>query len=251
MSDPARRAPGTAAGSPDARDAAASGYRILTSGALPTPERFPAVVLGWDNLLDASARDALYEHVARGPDAYRPSRVYSKAGTKAEDNAQRKSVVVNDDAWVRDRMMPELAEPLRVARTFFGFDAVPLGKTEMEVTASGDGDFFTLHCDDGDEEYFSRLLTFVFYLHRRPRPFTGGALRVYDSRRSEKGYERAETFVELEPADNRLVVFPSDRYHEVCRVDCPGNAFADRRFTVNGWLWADDMRAFLASQRRV
>ena len=250
MSDPVPRAPGTAAVSPDGRGAAASGYRILTSGALPTQDRFPAVVLAWDNLLDAGVRDALYEHVARGPDAYGPSRVYSKAGTKVEDNEHRKSVVVIDDARVRDGMLPELAEPLRVARTFFGFDAVPLGKTELEVTASGDGEFFALHCDDGDGEYFSRLLTFVFYLHRRPRPFTGGALRVYDSRRSESGYELAETFVEIEPADNRLVVFPSDRYHEVCRVDCPGNAFADRRFTVNGWLWADDMRAFLASQRR-
>jgi hypothetical protein len=224
--------------------------RVLTSGEAASAMLHPAVVLCWDGLLDAAARDALFAHVSGGPDAFRASRVYSKAGSGVEDNELRKSVVVTDDDYVRACMLPRLAQPYRFARAFFGFDAVPMGRTQMEVTASGDGDFFRTHCDDGSDEHFSRLLTFVYYMHRRPKPFTGGALHVFDSSNADgQGYRQAATAVVVEPADNRLVMFPSDRYHEVTRVDCPGNAFADRRFTVNGWYWAEDMRAFLASQQ--
>lgn len=224
--------------------------RVLTSGAAASPTLHPAVVLCWDGLLDAATRDALFAHVSGRADAYRASRVYTNTGERAEDSDSRKSVVVTDDTYVRDCMLPRLAEPARFARAFFGFDAVPMGKTEVDVTASGDGDFFRTHCDDGLDEHFSRLLTFVYYMHRHPKPFTGGALRVFDSRNDDgHGYRNAETAVVVEPADNRLVMFPSDRYHEVTRVDCPGNAFADRRFTVNGWYWAEDMRAFLAAQQ--
>lgn len=224
--------------------------RVLTSGVAGSQALHPAAVLCWDGLLDPASRDALFAHIVARAEAFRPSRVYSKAGAKAQDNEMRQSVVLTDDAWVRDFMLPRLDAPFRFARNFFGFDAVPLGRTEMEVTASGDGEYFTTHVDDGADETFSRLLTFVYYLHRAPRPFGGGLLRVYDSRNDGAGYVPAPTSVDVEPADNRLVLFPADRFHEVCRVECPGNAFADRRITVNGWFWAEDMRAFLAALRR-
>ncbi|WP_423832475.1 2OG-Fe(II) oxygenase [Streptomyces manipurensis] len=54
----------------------------------------------------------------------------------------------------------------------------------MEILPSVEkalGDYYRAHQDVGTQGFASRrLLTFVHYLHRTPRPFEGGALRVYD-----------------------------------------------------------------------
>jgi SM-20-related protein len=42
--------------------------------------------------------------------------------------------------------------------------------------------------------------------------------------------------VAVEPEHNRLVAFPAFVPHEVVPISCPGNAFADRRFSINCWL---------------
>jgi len=40
----------------------------------------------------------------------------------------------------------------------------------------------------------------------------------------------------IEPAQNRLVVFPSFVRHEVRKISCPSHDFADSRFSINCWL---------------
>ena len=41
---------------------------------------------------------------------------------------------------------------------------------------------------------------------------------------------------DIVPEFDSLVAFPSFARHEVERTSCPGNAFADSRFSVNLWL---------------
>jgi Rps23 Pro-64 3,4-dihydroxylase Tpa1-like proline 4-hydroxylase len=38
------------------------------------------------------------------------------------------------------------------------------------------------------------------------------------------------------PEQNQIVFFRSELLHEITPVVCPSQAFADSRFTVNGWL---------------
>ena len=45
----------------------------------------------------------------------------------------------------------------------------------------------------------------------------------------------AET-IEIEPAHDSLLAFPSSARHEVETIACPGGAFADSRFALNIWL---------------
>jgi Rps23 Pro-64 3,4-dihydroxylase Tpa1-like proline 4-hydroxylase len=47
---------------------------------------------------------------------------------------------------------------------------------------------------------------------------------------------RADTFDVIEPLHNRVVMFWARTMHEVMPVRVPSGAFADARFTVNGWV---------------
>jgi SM-20-related protein len=116
--------------------------------------------------------------------------------------------------------------------TAFDMAPSPANSTQMEMVAHGDGAFYRPHTDTftGDEYMPGgrRRLTMVYYLHRRPRRFTGGRLRMFDLAGSRT--------IEIEPTHDSLLVFPSTARHEVETVRCPDGAFADGRFAVNIWL---------------
>lgn len=114
---------------------------------------------------------------------------------------------------------------------------------ELEVAAHGDGAFFASHSDipvgrgrtplGGDKTgRHDRLISGVYYFHREPKRFTGGTLRLY--RLGDR--DASGDYIEFEPLQNSLVVFPSWVRHEVRPVSCPGCSFEDYRFAVNAWL---------------
>jgi SM-20-related protein len=113
-----------------------------------------------------------------------------------------------------------------------------LGDFEIQLTASNDGDFFKPHADHSPEQSgtISRRITYVYYLHREPRPFAGGGLLLYGGRPDPFVYANARSVTMIEPRNNCLVVFSSQRWHELDMVRCPSGKFANSRFTVNGWL---------------
>lgn len=106
---------------------------------------------------------------------------------------------------------------------------------EVQLTAHNDGHYFKAHVDDNVPETAGRIITFVYYFYREPKPFTGGQLRVLNRSLHETigtlGYKL------IEPRNNSIVFFPSRYIHEVLPVNCPSKAFADSRFTINGWIW--------------
>ena len=101
----------------------------------------------------------------------------------------------------------------------------------MQITASNDGDYFRLHQDGGPDD--TREITFVYFLHGEPRPFSGGELKIRDST--------------VMPLGDTLVLFPSCSVHEVLPVQVPSRQFADSRFTVNGWIHRGaELKGYLA-----
>jgi SM-20-related protein len=116
--------------------------------------------------------------------------------------------------------------------TAFDLPHTPPNDTQIEMVAHGDGAFYRPHTDTytGDEYAPGgrRRITLVYYLHRRPRPFTGGRLRMFDL--------GGEQTVEIEPVHDSLLAFPSSARHEVETIACPSSGFADGRFAVNIWL---------------
>jgi len=107
---------------------------------------------------------------------------------------------------------------------------------EAQITASNDGDFFKTHNDNTHADAPSREITFVYFFHREPRPFTGGELLIYDSRISDGIARPGRVRRRIAPKQNQVVFFPSCCLHEILPVRCPTQAFVDSRFTLNGWV---------------
>jgi Rps23 Pro-64 3,4-dihydroxylase Tpa1-like proline 4-hydroxylase len=49
-------------------------------------------------------------------------------------------------------------------------------------------------------------------------------------------YRPQEKYRTIVPQQNQAVFFLSSLAHEITPVECPSGAFADSRFTVNGWF---------------
>jgi Rps23 Pro-64 3,4-dihydroxylase Tpa1-like proline 4-hydroxylase len=106
--------------------------------------------------------------------------------------------------------------------------AYDLHDIELQIAAHGNGAFFRRHNDSLKGWNMNRVISAVYYFHRQPCAFSGGALRLYPL--------TGEGHVDVEPAHNRLVVFPSFVQHEVLPVACPSGDFMDSRFAVNCWF---------------
>ena len=117
-----------------------------------------------------------------------------------------------------------------------GMEEFSIADSEVQITASNDGDFFRFHSDNGSGRVATRHLTFVYFFHREPRQFEGGELRIHDARLEEGRYVSEGSYHSIVPQQNQIVFFPCELLHEITPVGCSSGLFADSRFTLNGWL---------------
>jgi SM-20-related protein len=61
-------------------------------------------------------------------------------------------------------------------------------------------------------------------------------LRLHDSHWDNGVWTYTGDYRAVVPEQNQIVFFRSELLHEITPVVCPSQAFADSRFTVNGWL---------------
>ena len=142
-------------------------------------------------------------------------------------NSAHAQLIVNRLLILYPMLMKKLGKPL-----------VPIKTVESQLTASNDKHYFKPHQDSGYEgDTAARELSCVYYFHREPRGYGGGQLRLFDRLEYPDGVRPAESFIELPPESNRLVVFPSDSFHELTPIRCPSGDFADSRFAVTTWIW--------------
>lgn len=166
--------------------------------------------------------------------SFRESNVWTNAKDGGEvDPSVRRSwntkVVgkLRDDIAARARtVLPDICAQL-------GTTQFEPRRFEIEMVAHGDGAFYTEHHDRHPQSPLSsRLVSAVYYFHRLPKSFAGGALRIYPI----AGSKRSTAFVEIEPTNDTLVFFPSWFPHEVLPVHCPSRRFQDSRFAINCWI---------------
>ncbi|WP_285713038.1 2OG-Fe(II) oxygenase [Erythrobacter oryzae] len=105
--------------------------------------------------------------------------------------------------------------------------------TDLELVAHCDGHRFRRHVDTatGASRMLGpadRVLSLVYYLHAKPKVFSGGDLVMH----ALVGEERRV----IAPRHDRLVAFPSIAPHQVAPISLPGNRFADARFSLVCWL---------------
>jgi Rps23 Pro-64 3,4-dihydroxylase Tpa1-like proline 4-hydroxylase len=162
--------------------------------------------------------------------------------TTAVEDYRRSRVLfaIRDSRWC-DVILKRLKLYLPHIAAMLDVPPFDISEFEIQLTASNDGDYFKPHPDAGQDQHQTsqRRITYVYYLHRTPRPFSGGDLLIYGKAPGPPGYDLHGPITSIAPRNNSLVAFASDRWHEVDLIRCPSRTFADSRFTVNGWLRAE------------
>ena len=190
-----------------------------------------------DEFLSSAELNTLRQYVLAQEMRFEISEVLSPGVTGgAVDYERRRSRVLMDlsghERMIVDRILTCLPRVLHK----WARDPFPISRVEAQVTASNHGDFFGCHSDNGAEEVATREITFVYFFHQEPKQFSGGELRIYDSRRENDNYVPTANYRTIVPEQNQLVLFASGLSHEITPVDCPSGQFADSRFTINGWV---------------
>jgi len=182
--------------------------------------------------------EELLRYAIENEERYEGSSVISGKGATKDDKVRKSRVLfaIRDSRWKQvfvERLklhLPHVLATLGVLRCDFE-------DTEFQLTASNDGDFFRRHADadQNNESISPRTVTFVYYLNRTPKPFRGGDLLFYPNNVGTIA-DKGSGIITVSPQNNCLILFSSNQWHEVDMVSCPTGAFADSRFTVNGWL---------------
>ena len=116
-----------------------------------------------------------------------------------------------------------------------GMPVFPLAEVESQLTAA-DRTATTSRCTPTRRRRFLGCspvsTTFIASRAVLPAVTCGSTTRIVEDRVRAA----ADTFTAVSPAANRLVVFPSEEFHEAMPVRCPSRDFADSRFAVTTWL---------------
>ena len=201
------------------------------------PQRLPGQCVVLDEFLAAEELADLTRFTIEHEADFRTSELVSPSGEGGVVNDEhRRSRVLMDLAQHQEVILERVKSVLPQVLEKLGMKEFTIADVEAQVTASNDGDFFHFHSDNADEPVASRYLTFVYFFHREPRQFAGGELRIHDARLEEETYVSEGSYQTIVPQQNQIVFFPCQLLHEITPVKCASRAFADSRFTLNGWL---------------
>lgn len=181
---------------------------------------------------------ALREEVLKREDQFHSATVLPEGSdTPVVDPRMRRASTLDDVDFIRSKFIEHIKGALPGALSRIGVKGFPVAEIEMQITNSGDGDYYRMHRDT--DATSTRTISFVYFFHTEPREFYGGELRIYDNRRV-RGIAHADSSQMLSPRQDTLVIFPSDLPHELLPVRVPTKKFSDGRFTVNGWIHRGD-----------
>jgi Rps23 Pro-64 3,4-dihydroxylase Tpa1-like proline 4-hydroxylase len=185
--------------------------------------------------MESQEQQALLNFIIASENNFAPATVIPPGSSSSVVNEQlRRSRTLSQLGQFESMLAEKIKERLQPALQRLGYQQFPVGRIEIQATASNDGDYFRLHPDSDVND--TREISFVYFLHREPRRFSGGELRIFKTRVVDGQLSRADQSHILSPRQNMLVFFPSMNQHEILPVRVPTKQFADSRFTINGWI---------------
>jgi hypothetical protein len=109
---------------------------------------------------------------------------------------------------------------------------------DVQLRAYLDGHFYKAHMDAPANSPIvnRRVLNYVYYFHRLPKPYSGGELLVFDTDVEADKFTKSR-FTRVVPEDNSIIFFVPNFYHCVLPVRCPSKDFSDSRFVINGHIY--------------
>jgi len=183
-----------------------------------------------DNFLTVEEKNRLLDYVLQQESAF------VSTTTSTGDLDYRRSMILYSFPEFSQLIVNRIKAILPDVFRRLGLSPFPLSEIESQLTSHNDGNYYKVHNDNGSPDTATREFTYVYYFYREPKPFSGGELIIYDSKIENNFYVQADSFKTVEPRNNSIVFFPSRYLHEVLPVSCPSKAFADSRFTINGWV---------------
>jgi SM-20-related protein len=200
-------------------------------------QALPAQCVTFDEFLAPAELQRLTEYALRHEGNFQVSEVISPGVVGGViDPEYRRSHVLMDLGEHEEIFRARIEAALPRVLERLGMAPFPITRFESQITASNHGDFFRHHSDNAEEEIARRQLTYVYFFHREPKAFEGGELRLHDAYRENGTWVTGGKYKAVVPPQNQIVFFPSGLLHEITPIACPSQAFADSRFTVNGWL---------------
>ncbi len=206
-------------------------------GVLDSPEMVRAQCVVLDEFLAPQELEELVSYTLQREAEFQSSELVSPSGEPGMiDSDHRRSRVLMDLGKHEEIILDRIRGVLPRVLDQLGIEPFPVTQVEAQITASNDGDFFRAHSDDSEEIIASRRITFVYFFHSEPRSFEGGELRLHDSHGKGRLQVSSGAYQTVVPQQNQIVFFPCSVLHEITPVECRSRAFADSRFTLNGWL---------------
>jgi SM-20-related protein len=199
--------------------------------ALTPLQRIPAHAVRRD-LLPADEHEALLGWVLAHEDLMQPSRIGT--GETAPDIRRSLSVQKDKHGPWKAPMMARIGALVPELIAELGMQPLPVHKIEADMVAYRDGGFVRPHIDTAAyvRQPGDRMLTMVYYFHREPKGFGGGALRIHPPSAPPAD---APQHVDLVPENNSLIAFAAWAPHEVLPVSVPSGRYEDCRFAINFW----------------
>jgi SM-20-related protein len=185
-----------------------------------------------EGFLGVDMVSALLDHAAENESRFADSTVGNTANERVNP-AIRVSSILWDFGPLKKEIKSRFKAALPDALENLGMPAFELYRTELELVAHANGAFYNRHIDtaiDRDDTSV-RVLTAVYYFHAEPKRFTGGNLRLLPLRYSAE----EANHLDIEPANDRLLLFPSWVPHRVMPVVSDSTDFRDSRFAINCW----------------
>ncbi|NEQ35784.1 MAG: proline hydroxylase [Okeania sp. SIO3I5] len=207
---------------------------------VPTPqtEILESHYLLKKNFLSNSENQQLLNYALQKKSDFSPTVVsnYSTTNMLNTDENQYCPLVLQFFPQFEELIVKKIQEILPDVFAKLNIPEFSIGKFENRLTAYNDRNFYRVHIDNKHPGIDTRTITYVYYCYQQPKAFTGGSLKIYDSKIQGKYYSKADTFKTIEPENNSIIFFLSSYLHEVLPISCPSQAFRDSRFTLNGWI---------------
>ena len=124
------------------------------------------------------------------------------------------------------KLLPEIFEKLQI-------EPFPVPQIPLSIMNGLNGHTGSVHNDESGGRFKIPLL---YYLHKTPKAFQGGALELFETDADNQNGYKEEAFAKIEHDDNLLIAFPSKTYHGVTDVSMNSTNFEDGRFIVVGFL---------------
>lgn len=183
-----------------------------------------------DNFLTVEEHQQLLNYVFQRESAFVPT------STSTGDLDYRRSMILHSFPEFSQLVVNRIQAILPDVFRKLNMSSFAIAEIEAQLTSHNDGNYYKVHNDNGSPDTATREFTYVYYFYQQPKAFSGGELLIYDSKIENNFYVKADSYKRVEPRNNSIVFFLSRYLHEVLPVSCPSKAFADSRFTINGWV---------------